>query len=570
MAIIVELAVAVQAILLLAVYRRVPIVAPKALWARRLTPGRSRTTMATCGRADFRATARTKPITRESANGMASRQAVYLAVDLGASSGRHMAGLFDGKRLSLEEIHRFSNGPVPVQQSLHWDALGLWHEIRQGLVAAHKRFGTEVRSVGVDTWGVDFALLDRHDQLLGNPFHYRDARTAGMMERAFKIVPRSEIFAATGLQFMQFNTLYQLLSMKLAESPTLEVAKTFLMIPDLFHWLLTGEKGNEVTDASTTQFFDPRTGSWATELLAKFGLPTNIFAPLVQPGTKLGPLQKSICDDLAIAPIDVIVPGTHDTASAVVSVPAARSSGERPDWCYISSGTWSLMGVEVPEPIVNTRAAELNFTNEGGVGGTTRVLKNISGLWLIQECRRVWNHAGANFTWEDLNHRAATAPPLVSFIDPDRSEFLSPTDMPQAIRNFCQRTGQKMPEDQGAVLRTALESLAMQYRRVLGWLEELIGSTIQTIHIVGGGAHNHLLCQMAADACGRRVVAGPVEGTAIGNIIVQAVASGDIGSIHEARDIIRSSFAVETFESRDKAQWDDGYERFLQAARAAQ
>ena len=487
----------------------------------------------------------------------------YLAIDMGASSGRHVVGHFDGQELRLEEVYRFENGPVEVGGSLFWDLLGQWSHVRNGLHAAGSRFGPKIVSVGVDTWGVDFGLLGRGDVLLGNPYHYRDSRTNGVMERACAIVGRREIFQHTGLQFMQFNTLYQLLAMKLADSPLLEVAQTLLMIPDLFHWLMTGQKCNEFTEATTSQFYNPVQGAWAVELLAKLGLPTHLLGPIAQPGTKLGRLRENLMAESGLA-AEVVLPGSHDTASAVMAVPAASQPGRRPDWCYISLGTWALMGIESPHPVVNDQVAELNFTNEGGVGNTIRLLKNITGLWLVQECRRVWNQSGRSWSWEDLNRLAASAKPLRSFINPDAQPFLAPTDMPEAIRQFARNTGQPVPEDEGAVLRCALESIAMKFRHVLGMCEELAGGRIETIHIVGGGTQNRQLCQAAADACARRVLAGPVEATAIGNLMVQAVAAGDVGSIAEAREVIRRSFSVEQYEPRDTAAWDEAYGRFLE------
>ncbi len=486
----------------------------------------------------------------------------FLAVDLGASSGRHLAGLLDNGILQLEEVHRFENGGVDLGGTLYWDLPRLWADIRTGLRAAGSRWGGGIAGVGVDTWGVDFGLLGRGDQLLGNPVHYRDARTNGIFEKAFARVPREEVFRHTGLQFMQFNTLYQLLAMRLSHSPLLEAAETLLMMPDLFHWLLTGEKCNEMTDASTTQFYNPAAGAWATELLEAFDLPTGILGPIAQPGTVLGPLRPALVDESGLRGAKVILPGTHDTASAVMAVPAESKPGEAPDWCYISLGTWALMGIESPRPVINDTVARLNFTNEGGVGGTTRLLKNITGMWLLQECRRVWNQSGKDWGWEDLNALSAAAEPRKSLIDPDAADFLAPDNMPEAVCGFCRRTSQPVPESEGAVLRCALDSVALKFRHVLGMCEELAGRRIETIHVVGGGTRNRQLCQAAADACGRRVVAGPVEATAIGNVMMQAVAAGEVADIAQARDVIRRSFPVEQYEPHDTAAWDEAYERF--------
>jgi len=330
----------------------------------------------------------------------------------------------------------------------------------------------------------------------------------------------------------------------------------------LCHWLLTVVKANEFTDATTTQFLNPKTCGWATDLLAKFGLPTHVLGEIAQPGTRLGKVQASVADETDLGGVEVILPGTHDTASAVMAVPAASQPGKKPDWCYISSGTWSLMGVETPQPIINQRCYELHFTNEGGVGGTTRVLKNIAGLWLVQECRRIWKLQGREFAFDELIQRAGEALPLTSLVNPDDPSLVAPKEMPAAIRDYCTKTGQIAPATEGAVIRTALESLALRYRMVLGYLEELIGGRIETIHIVGGGAQNRLLCQMTADACNRRVLAGPVEATAIGNLMMQAVAQGAIGSIAQARDIVRTSFAAQEFRPKQPQAWADAYARF--------
>ncbi len=493
---------------------------------------------------------------------MTDKQKVFLAVDLGASSGRVLAGLFDGRRLTLEEIHRFENGPVAASGRMYWDLLGLWSHIGQGLKAASARFGGQIASVGVDTWGVDFGLLGRNDELLGNPYHYRDSRTSGMFDKAFAVVSREQIFAETGLQFMELNTLYQFLAMKQQNSPLLDAAESMLMMPDLFHWLLTGEKANEFTDVSTTQMYNPVAKTWATGMLERFGLPTDLLGQIVPPGTNLGPVRADVAEATGLKGVQVVLPGTHDTASAVMAVPAASVPGAVPDWCYISSGTWSLMGVEAAAPVVTDKCGQLNFTNEGGVGDTIRLLKNIAGLWLLQECRRIWKEQGNEFSWSDLVSKAEASPPLVSLIHPDDSRFVAPKNMPAAIQGYCDETGQMVPGPEGAVVRCIFESLALRYRQVLGWLRELTGATIQTIHIVGGGTQNRLLCQMAADACNCRVVAGPVEATAIGNVMMQAVSGGDVDSIAQARQVIRESFEAEEYTPQNTRPWDDAFLRF--------
>jgi rhamnulokinase len=490
---------------------------------------------------------------------------------MGASSGRHLAGHFDGKTLELEELYRFENGPTEIAGTLYWNLPSLWTCVQTGLRAAGVKFGNNLVSVGVDTWGVDFVLLGRGDTLLANPVCYRDARTDGIMEKAFEIVSRNDIFRQSGLQFMQFNTLYQLLAMKRNHSPLLEIAESFLMMPDLFHWLLSGVKSNEFTNATTTQFFDPIKQDWAKSLLEEFELPSGLFSPVSVPGTVLGTLRKTLADAAGLRTANIVLPGTHDTASAVMSVPTASRTGQT-DWAYISLGSWALMGIESPKPVVNETVAGLNFTNEGGVGGTMRILKNICGMWLFQECRRTWNQQGHKgktglpLDWEDLNWMTQTAKPLVSFIDPDAREFLGPTDMPKTIAEFCRKTGQQVPESDGAVLRCVLDSIAMKFRHVLEMCEQVSGTKIKTIHIVGGGTKNLQLCQATADACGRRVIAGPIEATAVGNIMMQAVAAGDVTNIEEARQVIRSSFDVAQYlpTAEHVTEWNDAYERFRQ------
>jgi rhamnulokinase len=489
-------------------------------------------------------------------------QQVYLAVDMGASSGRVVAGLFDGAKLQLKDVHRFENGAVTANDNLHWDLLRQWTHICDGLRAAGSEYGDAIKSVGVDTWGVDFGLLGRGDELLGNPYHYRDARTVGMMDAAFAQVSRDEIFAETGLQFMELNTLYQLLAMKESNSAILEAAEAFLMMPDLFHWLLTGQKANEFTDATTTQFYNPQTQGWSTALFDRFGLPTNILGEIAQPGTRLGTLRQSVCDTTGLPGIDVVLPGTHDTASAVMAVPSSSQPSMSPDWCYISSGTWSLMGAEIPSPIINDTVSRFNFTNEGGVGGTIRLLKNIAGLWLVQECRRIWKLAGHDYGWSTLGEMSSKSHPLVSLVNPDDAGFVAPKDMPAAIREYCRKTGQVVPEDEGSIIRCVLQSLALRYRSVLDMLEEMTGNRVETIHIVGGGTQNRQLCQMTADACNRRVVTGPIEATAIGNVMMQAVAAGAVSDIAEARSVIRDSFEMDEYAPRMSAPWDEAYARF--------
>ena len=479
-----------------------------------------------------------------------------LAFDLGAESGRAVLGHFDGQQLRLEVLTRFLNEPVRTLDSLHWDVLRLHHDMLAGMrLCAAEHGGAD--GVGVDTWGVDFALLGRSGELLGNPRHYRDPHTEGAMELAFARMPRQELFRRTGIQFMRFNSLFQLLALQRDDSPLLEAARTLLFMPDLFHYFFTGEKVNEYTDASTSQLLDPAARTWAPSLLTVFGLPECLQGNLVQPGTVLGPLRPSVAEETGLKGAKVVAPATHDTAAAVAAVPA-KGDG----WAYISSGTWSLMGVELTAPRVNDETLAANFTNEGGVGGTVRLLKNIMGLWLVQECRRAWEREGTTYSYEALMRLAEAAPPFVSVVNPNDDSFILPANMPQALADYCRRTSQPAPADTGATVRCALEGLALCYRWVLERLERLTGKRLEAIHIVGGGCQNVLLNQLTADACGRPVVAGPVEATAIGNVLTQAVGLGVLGSLADAREVVRRSFEVRTFEPKNAGAWQGPYARF--------
>ena len=484
----------------------------------------------------------------------------YLGVDLGAESGRVVAGLFDGHSVRLEELHRFPNGPVNVGGTLRWNVLGLWHEIQQGLAAAAARFGDEVRSIAVDTWGVDYVLLSAQDELLGLPWHYRDERTTGMLATACERVPREEIFAATGLQFMELNTLYQLLAMKRDHPELLDQARRLLLIPDYFHWLLCGSRVVEFTNATTTQCFDPARNDWATELLGRFGLPGEIFPEVVPPGTSLGRLRSDVAAAAGLDRINVIAPATHDTGSAVAAVPTDRTGSA--SWTYISSGTWSLMGAEVNGAVTGPSTLAVNATNEGGIDGTFRLLKNIMGLWLVQECRRAFARDGRDVDYGTLTRQATDAPAFVSLVNPDDPSFLKPPCMPTAIRDFCRRTGQPEPASDGAMIRCALESLALKYRDVLEQIESLTGETSEVIHVVGGGSQNGLLNQFTADACGRPVIAGPVEATVLGNVLVQARADGALDSLGDIREVVANSTQPDTFTPTNPSAWDKARERF--------
>lgn len=482
---------------------------------------------------------------------------VALAVDLGASGGRVVSGSFDGRLLELAELHRFENAPVPLAGNLVWDLIRLWNQILHGLRAAEARHGRSISSVGVDTWGVDYAFLTADNAVLGNPFCYRDPRTRGLLETATKAVPREDIFAVTGLQFMEINTLYQLLAEQRDHPSLLEAADRLLMIPDLIHWLLSGERSNERTNATTTQCFDPQTGRWAEGLLERFGLPTRLFAPVVEPGRELGGLRPDVAAETGLGNVRVVLPGSHDTASAVAAVPALEPPAARPDWCYVSLGTWALVGAELDRPLVTPACLARNFTNEGGVGGTTRLLKNVCGLWLVQQCRASWLRAGQEWTWDQLTALAAEAAPLATLIDPNHPSLVAPADMPAAIRELARAVGQPVPESTGAVVRAALESVAAAIRRTLGELDELVGRRIGRVHVVGGGVQNKLLCQMIADATDRPVVAGPVEATAIGNLLVQLLARDGTVDLRSVRTVVRDSFDPVTYEPQAAAAWSE-------------
>lgn len=486
----------------------------------------------------------------------------FLAVDLGAESGRVMAGLFDGQKVRLEELHRFGNGPVSVADTLRWDVLRLWAEIQAGLGKSVEKFGKSIVSVGVDTWGVDYVLLSKTGEMLGQPYCYRDPRTKGHMEAAFRRVSRGDIFAQTGLQFMEINSLYQLLAFQETNPALLAQADKFLMMPDLLHWLMCGSQVVEFTNATTSQCFDARKKTWATDMLRRFELPTAMFPEVVNPGTKLGRLRESVAQRMNLPRLDVVTPATHDTGAAIAAIPTEHTG--KANWAYISSGTWSLMGLELPHAVTTPRALELNVTNEGGVDGTYRLLKNIMGLWLVQECRRSFDRAGTPLDYTAMTQQANAAEPFKSLIDPDAADFLAPPDMPAAIREWCQRAGQPVPQNAGALVRCCLESLALKYRMVLGWLEELSGTPVEVIHIVGGGTQNELLNQFTANATGRPVITGPVEATALGNVLLQARTAGAIGSLAEIRNVVRASSTMKRYEPRDTAAWTAAYQRFVE------
>ncbi|CAM4062869.1 rhamnulokinase [Paenibacillus alkaliterrae] len=479
-----------------------------------------------------------------------------LAYDLGASSGRALLGRLNEGKIEVEELHRFPNDPVQVGDRLQWDILRLLHELKQGLLKVKHR-GIKLDSIAIDSWAVDFGFIGSNGELLGNPYHYRDHHTDGVMEQVVEELSASAIFAKTGIQFLPFNTIYQLAALKRADSPLLRDAKHFLMIPDLLRYFLTGEMFNEFSNATTTQLYNPVAGSWDEELIRAIGLSPEWFGKVVQPGAQVGQLRSSVCAELGIEPVPVYAVAEHDTGSAVAAVPALDRS-----FAYLSCGTWSLMGTEVSGPVINDLAQELNFTNEGGAYGTYRLLKNIMGLWILQECRRSWERAGISYDFPELVKLANVAEPFAAFIDPDDPLFLHPGDMPARIAEYCKRTGQKVPAEAGTTVRCILESLALKYRCVLELTEQLSGQSFNGLHMVGGGIQNTLLCQWTSNAIGKPVWAGPVEGSAIGNMIVQWIAGGKLSDIWEARKVIRGSFPVDVYEPVHHKEWDNAYRSF--------
>jgi sugar (pentulose or hexulose) kinase len=484
-------------------------------------------------------------------------RSIHLAVDLGAASGRVVAGEFDGNRLAVRELHRFANPGHAVLGSYYWDVLALFAEAKAGLARAAAQYGGSIVSLGVATWGVDYALLDRRGDLLGLPHQYRDPRTAGMEQAAARRMSRARIYDITGIQFVFFNTLLQLLSQVRSRSPALAAAHRLLFTPDLFHYWLSGQAVNEYTIASTSQLLDVRKRAWSRPLLEAMGIPARLFGPIAPPGTVLGELLPGVCEETGLHRLQVVTPASHDTASAVVAVPTRGV-----DHAYLSSGTWSLMGVEVPRPVLTAAAYRCNFTNEGGVDGTIRLLKNLTGLWLVQECQRTWARAGEEASFVALAKEAAAAPPFRAVIDTDSPDFAAPGDMPSRIRDFCRRTRQPVPESRGEVIRVVFESLALKYRRAFGQLETVAGRRCDTLHVVGGGCREALLNQFVADALQRPVVAGPVEATATGNILVQMIATGRIRSVEQGRDLVRRSVEMAHYEPGPVAPWDAAFERY--------
>ena len=479
-----------------------------------------------------------------------------LAFDFGASSGRAIIGCFDGDKITLEEVHRFSNDPVSVGGTVYWDVLRLFYEIKQGIIKAKIAGGFD--SIGIDTWGVDFGLIDSEGKLMENPVHYRDARTVGLVDEAFKTMPKEKLYGITGIQFMELNTLFQLISLKKYRPWMLERADKMLFMPDLFGYMLTGKMCAEYSIASTSQLIDLDKRTWSKEILDAFGIKESVFAPLVQPGTVLGELSKEICEECGVDPVPVISVCGHDTQSAITSVPC-----EDGDFAFLSSGTWSLFGTELDKPIVNETSMNINITNEGGFDGSTGFLKNIIGLWLIQESRRQWKREGKEYSYADLEKLALAAEPFKCFIDPDAPEFVPHGNIPERVREFCRKTGQYVPETVGEIMRCIYESLAMKYRLTFEKLRECTERDYPVIHVIGGGTKDGLLCQMTANSCDCTVKAGPIEATVMGNVAVQLMSDGSVKNIGQARKIVAESSELKTFEPKDTDKWAEAYEDFL-------
>lgn len=483
-----------------------------------------------------------------------------LAFDFGASSGRAIIGKFENGKIELEEVHRFSNDPVSVNGTTYWDVLRLFYEIKQGIIKAKQAGGFD--SIGIDTWGVDFGLLDEFGCLLENPIHYRDVRTVGMIEEAEKYISKREMYDITGIQFMELNTIFQLLALKKERPHMLERTDRMLFMPDLFAYMLTGEKNTEYSIATTSQMIDLKTNSWSEKLLDKLGIKKDIFAPIVKSGTKVGFLSKEICEECGVPSVPVIAVCEHDTQSAISAVPCPEG-----EFAFISSGTWSLFGTELEKAVVNDTTYEINVTNEGGYDFSTGFLKNIIGLWLIQESRRQWAREGENYSYADLEKLALEAEPFKCFIDPDAPEFVPHGNLPERVREYCRKTNQYVPETVGEIMRCIYESLAMKYRETFDKIKECTGKDYPVIHVIGGGTKDTLLCQLTANSCGCDVKAGPIEATVLGNLAVQLISHGEIKDIKEAREIIASSENVVTYIPQDADLWSENFEKYLKATK---
>jgi rhamnulokinase len=485
--------------------------------------------------------------------------AVMAAVDLGAQSGRVAVGRFDGERLTLTEVHRFPNTAVYAGGTLYWDILRLFHEVLGGLRAAGREAG-RVDALAVDSWGVDFGLIDRKGRLVQNPVHYRDSRRGQAMKSVLERVPARELYERTGIQLMPINTVFELGAMAAEGDPALGAGETLLLVPDLIHHWLCGARTSELTNATTTQCWDPRGGEWATDLLERLNVPVGLLPEVVRPGTRLAALAHEVAEETRLADASVVAVATHDTGSAVAAVPFGATTS-----VFVSAGTWSLVGVEVDEPVITEAAFLANLTNEGGAGGTFRLLRNVTGLWLLHECQRAWARDGHDYSFDQLIALAKQAPALRSFVEPNDPAFSEPGDMPARVRAFCVHSGQEEPVEPGAVVRCVLESLALKHAQTVDLLASVTGASPGEIHIVGGGARNELLCRWTANASGLPVLAGPEEATLIGNLLVQAMSLGELTSLAEAREIVAASFGLTTYEPCDTPLWREANERFAAA-----
>jgi rhamnulokinase len=490
-------------------------------------------------------------------NFLSNKEIHCLAFDIGAESGRAIIGRFNGERVSLEEVHRFPNGPVRVGDHLYTDILNIWTWIQEGIQKAYSRSGDNIHGIGVDTWGVDYALLDKNDRLLANPYHYRDHRTDGLMEQMFSIVPSERIYQQTGNQFMQFNSLIQLFAMKKQEPQLLGNAQTLLMLPDLLHFWLCGEKVSEFCNSTTTQCFDQQAGKWAVRLLEKFDLPAGIFQKITKPGTAIGSLHTWLTPGNSKR-IPIILPASHDTASAVTAVPV-----DQRDFLYISSGTWSLVGTELDQPVISEESLRKNLTNEGNPCGKTKFLKIVPGMWILQQCKYEWANRGITYSYDDLTQLAASATNRSPFIDVTSPEFLDPGLMVHRVQDYCRRSGQTVPTSDGEVVYCVLKSLACLYRSLLSDFEAVLGKDLPVVHIIGGGSRNSFLNQMTADITRKPVVAGPVEATAAGNILVQVMGIGYLSTMDDIRQVVHRSFKPLRFEPSSSAVWEDEYQKYL-------
>lgn len=480
-----------------------------------------------------------------------------LAIDFGASSGRAILGIFDGEKITIKEVHRFSNDPVTVGGTVYWDVLRLFHEIKQGIIKANAEGGFD--SIGIDTWGVDFGLLDGEGRLLENPVHYRDLRTKGLVEDSFRLIPKEKFYELTGIQFMELNTVFQLYSLAKFRPRLLERAESLLFMPDLFGYMLTGEKATEYSIATTSQLVDIKTGGWCADIFEKLGIPRRLMGEISKPGTVIRELSDEVCEECGLTEKKKLISVCgHDTQSAITAVPS-----EEKNFAFLSSGTWSLFGTELDAPIVNETSLKMNITNEGGCEGKTGFLKNIIGLWLIQESRRHWNRNGSSYSYADLEKLALAAEPFKCFIDPDAPEFVPMGNIPERVREYCRRTGQYVPETVGEIMRCIYESLAMKYRLTFDKLKECTGINYPCIHVIGGGVKDGLLCSMTASSCGVSVKAGPIEATVLGNIAVQLLAHGCVETVAQARKIIADSENIAEYLPEAAAEWEKAYGEFI-------